>query len=171
MIDEIANIWDEESLRDKMRLAYTVAANSTDRSGHMGALLVRVNESVCMGWNHFVKGFGEFPEHHERPMKYNLTEHAERDVIYKAAHMRIKTKGTTMVANWVACPDCARAIVLAGIHTVVCHRECMDRTPDRWREMVNLGLFMLKQGDVEVVQWSGTVGRIENLNNGKIWHP
>jgi dCMP deaminase len=104
-------------------------------------------------------------------MKYNLVEHAERDVIYKAARLHVKTKGTTMVANWVACPDCARAIVLAGIHTVVCHRECMDRTPDRWREMVNLGLFMLRQGGVEVYQWSGLVGRVENLNNGKIWHP
>jgi deoxycytidylate deaminase len=133
---EIANIFDEESLREHMRYVYFAAANSD-----------------------------------ERPMKYSLTEHAERDVIYKAARWHHRTKGSTLVANWVACPDCARAIVLAGISTVVCHQQCMDRTPDRWREMVDLGLFILKQGGVEVRQWSGTVGRVDNLNNGEIWQP
>jgi dCMP deaminase len=171
MIDEIANIFDETTLRNIMRRTYRLANWSGDILTRNGATLVRLQEELCCGWNHFVEGFGEFPEHHERPMKYNLTEHAERDVIYKAALLHIKTKGTTMVANWAACPPCARAIVLAGISTVVCHRECMDRTPDRWREEIDLGLFILKQGNVEVVQWSGTVGRVENLNNGKIWHP
>jgi dCMP deaminase len=168
---EIANIFDEESLREHMRYVYFAAANSDDKSTKNGSVLVRVNEPLCYGWNHFVDGFGEFPEHHERPMKYSLTEHAERDVIYKAARWHHRTKGSTLVANWVACPDCARAIVLAGISTVVCHQQCMDRTPDRWREMVDLGLFILKQGGVEVRQWSGTVGRVDNLNNGEIWQP
>ena len=168
---EIANIFDEASLRKYMLEAYLSAVNSDDKSTHNGAVLVRLNDSLCYGWNHFLDGFGEFPQHHERPMKYSLTEHAERDVIYKAVCCGFRTKGSTMVANWVACPDCARAIVLAGIDTVVCHRECMDRTPDRWSEMVDLGLFILKQGGVEVVQWSGTVGRVDNLNNGEVWQP
>jgi hypothetical protein len=45
------------------------------------------------GFNHFIKGYGHLEEHHARPVKYNLVEHAERDVIYKAAANGIKTAG------------------------------------------------------------------------------
>ena len=160
-------------IRDLMRQVYHTARHSTDRSTHNGAMLIdersdRPPLPLVLGFNHHLPGWeGE----HERPMKYSVTEHAERDVIYRAAYHGIRTRGLTMIANWVACPDCARGIVLPGIRRVICHKQCMDLTPQRWTKMVNLGLEMCEKNKVPVVQWGGKVGNCENLNNGELWYP
>jgi dCMP deaminase len=158
-------------IRAKMRTVYQVAQKSTDQSTKNGAILVQEGWNVISGWNHHVAGYGNEPAHHERPFKYWVTEHAERDVIFNAARNGLKTKGLTMVANWVACPDCARAIVEAGIKHVICHQECMDRDRPDWKPMVDAGLEILRRGGVEVTVWRGKIGGIENLNNGELWCP
>jgi len=155
-----------------MRASYCAAARSTDRSTANGAILVDdLLGELARGFNHHVAGYGHLEAHHERPLKYSVTEHAERDVLLKAASFGVCTSGKTMVANWAPCPDCARAIYIAGVTRVICHEECMARTPARWAEMVNLGLEILAKNNVELVRWSGKVGRVENLNNGEIWYP
>jgi dCMP deaminase len=159
-------------LQAMMRRAYLEALNSTDRSTRNGAALYNDDgDRLAVGCNRHLFGYGHKEAHHERPLKYSLTEHAERSVILQAAANGIMTGGLTMVANWVACPDCARAIILAGVERVICHKQCMDRTPPRWTDMVRLGLDMLSYSNVEVVQWDGKVGDIENLNCGEIWYP
>jgi dCMP deaminase len=163
----------ESQIQMFMHIAYETAQLSTDLSTKNGAILIRDSFPLVSGFNHHVRGFEGV---HERPLKYDVTEHAERAVIYAAAKFGIQTDGLTLVANWVACPDCARAIVEAGIRQVICHKECQDRTnnvrPDGsgWKESVALGLNILKKGGVELIEWSGHVG-IENLNNGEIWTP
>ena len=164
------NVCDKD-IQLKLRTAYSVAKESTDRSTQTGAVLVQGGWNICTGYNHHVYGFGHKEEHHQRPLKYSLTEHAERHVIFKAARNGIKTANLTLVAPWVCCPDCARAIVEAGIVCVICHKQCMDRTPERWRELVDLGLDILGRGRVELIQWDGVVGECENLMNEEIWLP
>lgn len=155
----------------KMRAAYQAALKSTDRSTKNGAILVNGGWNVITGYNHHVAGYGDKPEHHERPFKYAITEHAERDVILKAARAGIKTEGLTMVAHWVCCPDCARAIVEAGISQVICHKACMDRDRPDWKPMVDAGLEILRRGGVELVVWDGVIGGVTNLNGGVVWNP
>jgi dCMP deaminase len=162
-----------------MRRVYQIAERSTDRTTNNGAVLVDEFGSgpttvLVEGVNSHLPGYGDVDAHHERPLKYSLTEHAERAVIYEAARLGVRTAGLTMVANWVACPDCARGIVLPKIFRVICHKQCMDRTPPRWDAMVSLGLEMLESNTlnpVEVTQWDGEVGQVKNLNNGEIWCP
>jgi len=158
-------------IRDKMRFVYKCANKSTDRSTKNGALICYKNQVLFDGCNHHIPGYGHLKEHHERPMKYEVTEHAERDVILKAANEGFSLEGLTLVANWVACPDCARAIVLSGIKEVICHKECMERTPERWMDRVNLGLEIMENSGVEIIQWSGKVGGVEALMNYVVWHP
>jgi dCMP deaminase len=155
----------------KLRAAYSAAMKSTDRTTHVGAVLVDQGWNVLAGCNAHTKGYGDMPEHHERPLKYQLTEHAERDVLLRAACEGIITHGLTMYAPWATCPDCARAIVKAGIDTVVCHKECMDRSPERWTEMLALGREIMQRGGVNVIVWCGEVGECENLFNGELWLP
>ncbi len=165
----------DTEIRHLMRRVYFAALRSTDRSTHNGAILVDEDDlaspTLAVGYNSHLPGWGHKEEHHERPLKYSLTEHAERAVLYRAAYHGLCTPGLTMIANWVACPDCARGIVLAGIRRVICHKQCMDRTPPRWKEMVDLGLEMCEKNGVPVVQWGGLVGDITNLNDGELWHP
>lgn len=161
----------EDDIQFKLRQAYRAAEMSDDRSTKNGALLVCDGWTLLAGCNHMLPGYGDKPEHHERPFKYWVTEHAERDVILKAASRGIRTEGLTMVANWVACPDCARAIVEAGIAAVVTHKACMNRTPERWAELVDAGLSILLKGGVYLYMWEGEVGNVTNLNNGELWYP
>lgn len=158
-------------IHTKMFQVYQLAQKSTDKSTKNGALICQEGWNVAIGFNHHIYGFGDKLEHHERPLKYEITEHAERDAIFNAIRKGVDIRGLTLVANWVACPDCARAIVLSDIKDVICHKECMDRTPERWKERVDLGLKILKEGSVDVYQWSGTVGGVKALMNGEIWYP
>lgn len=160
-----------DDIQMKLQAAYMAATNSTDQSTHTGAVLVQGGWNVVSGYNHHVRGFGHQKEHHERPMKYAVTEHAERHVILQCACKGVPTVNLTMVAPWVCCPDCGRAIVEAGIACVICHKQCMDRTPERWRELVALGLDILGRGGVELIQWDGVVGECENLMDGEVWTP
>ena len=155
----------------KLRAAYTAALMSPDTSTRLGALIVQQGWNVSHGCNKFVPGFGDSPEDYERPLKYAVTEHAERNAIFNAFRDGWNLTGLTLCCPWVACPDCARAIVLSGLSEVICHKECMDRTPERWRELVDTGLLILERGGVKVIQWSGKIGGVENLNNGEIWYP
>jgi dCMP deaminase len=168
---EVPNVEDYDEIPLKLRSVYKVAEASDDQSTKNGAMLLCEGWNLLTGFNHIMEGYGHLPEHHERPFKYWITEHSERDVILKAAKKGIKTEGLTLVANWVACPDCARAIVEAGICCVVCHKQCQDRTPERWRDMIDAGLAILRSGGVQLVEWDGKIGDCRNLNNGKYWSP
>jgi dCMP deaminase len=156
--------------RIQLRNAYLAAKRSDDRSTKNGVILTTQDMEV-IGFNHFTPGFGDKEEHHERPLKYSLVEHAEADAIHAAASLGVNTNGAIMFAPWAPCPDCARAIVGAGIAEVVCHKQCMDRTPERWLDMVRLGLDILKHGSVLLTAFDGEIGGVENLNNGEIWKP
>ena len=161
----------ESDIPIKLRTAYKMAEASPDQSTKLGAIICHEGWNVAKGVNEFVKGYGDRPEHHERPFKYWVTEHAERNVIFAALRRHYDLHGLTMVAPWVCCPDCARAIVLSGLKCVVGHKECIQRTPERWRESIEVGHNILKQGGVELIQWSGKVGGVEHLMNEVLWQP
>ena len=79
------NTWDQYF----MTMAYLAATKSKDKSTTVGAVVVGPdNEIRTTGYNSFVRGFNEEPRHHERPLKYEVTEHAERNAIYNAAPIR-----------------------------------------------------------------------------------
>lgn len=156
---------------DKLRAVYKHSERSDDTSTKNGAILCRDRWNIAYGFNFVLPEYKNNQASYERPLKYDVTEHAERAVIYGAAAKGIDVRGATMVANWVACPDCARCIVLCGIRDVVCHKECMERTPERWKTLVDQGLDILERHGVRVYQWSGKLGGIEAYMNGEIWYP
>jgi len=158
-----------------IRQAYQLAADeSTDISTKCGALLIHPDDGhvILGGVNSFVNSdMATNPKNYDRPRKYWVTEHAERAVILKAAQRGISTSGLIMVAPWAACPDCARAIVLAGIPLVVAHKQAYKQTPERWMEMVITGIEILEGGGVTYHLFDGSIDGCENLFNGKIWYP
>lgn len=161
----------EDEIRDKFRRVYNLASRSDDTSTKNGAIIVDQGWNVASGFNSVLPTFKKDPESYKRPRKYAVTEHAERACIYDAVKRCIDIKGLLMVANWVACPDCARAILLSGIGAVMCHKQCMEKTPEHWKEQVDLGLKILTDGGVAVHQWDGEVGGVEALMNGEVWYP
>ena len=158
-----------------MRRAYQLADDhSTDTSTKVGALLVNLidGEIKSAGVNSFTDlDMMNDPRNYERPRKYKVTEHAERASIYDAAQRGVQTRGLVMICPWACCSDCARGIVLAGIPLVIAHKQAYDKTPDRWREEVDVGIEILTGGGVLYHLLDAEIGGVENLFNGEVWCP
>lgn len=152
--------------------AYEVARNSPDNSSQNGAILTNlVGDILCVDCNRFPNGTEPTKENLEKPLKYSLIEHAERNVIYKAARLGIPTDGKILVCPWFACADCARAIVCAGISLVIGHKPRMNNTPESWKNSVKIGEGILSRGNVSVFYWDEPLGLDPILANGELWRP
>lgn len=160
---------------EALRYAYQRAADeSSDISTKVGAVLIDPETQRIVLWS--VNSFtnpAQFldPRNRERPRKYKVTEHAERAVIFKAAKYGIQTNGLIMVSTWACCPDCARAIVLAGIMEVYAHKATFDMTPESWRSEIELGIEILNGSGVDYYLIDAKVGNVQGLFNGKVWYP
>ena len=133
---------------DILREAVTYAAkHSHDPRTQVGAVL-KAGKRLVYGANIVPPGVIRDGD------KYAITEHAERAAIYKAAATGVPTAGATLYAPWFACPDCARAIILAGVVEVVGLTYLDYKTPLRWREQVDLAVRMLRQAGV-ATRWVG----------------
>ena len=107
-------------------IAEVISIKSKDRSTKIGAVIVdNDNAILSTGYNSFPRGIKDnVEERHERPEKYLWTEHGERNAIYNAARKGIRIEGARMFLNCrVSCPDCARAIINAGIREVWFDRD------------------------------------------------
>lgn len=102
-------------------MARYAAGKSKDRRTKCGAVIVDDRQSVLsIGWNGFPRGVDDEPLYrHDRPAKYDWTEHAERNAIFNAASRGIPLLGSTIYVTGMPCCDCARAIKQAGIRCVV----------------------------------------------------
>jgi len=149
-----------------MLQAYKAATNSPDMSSQNGAVIVSSIQVIGEGCNKPVPGILPIQE---RPAKYKVFEHAERYAILTAWG---KLSGSVMYCPWAACCDCARAIILSGIMSVVVHNERMLLTPDHWKDDVELALRMLDRNNVTILYHHGPVpGAPSILVNGSMWSP
>ena len=92
--------WDQRF----MELALHVATWSKDRSTKVGCVIVgQYNEIKAVGYNGFVRGSDDSVDaRHERPAKYDWTEHAERNAIYQAARCGVSLNGAKMYRPFIA---------------------------------------------------------------------
>lgn len=141
---------------DYLRLAYKTAVDySTDPSTQNGAVIV-VGDRFVTGANHFPKGVVENVDRWKRPLKYFYVEHAERDVIFKAAKLGVPTDGAIMYCPWAACADCARAIIQSGIVKVVVHHDPLNTTrfglpvSQQWVDSIKISNQMFLEAGIEI---------------------
>lgn len=158
---------DPYEIKAYLQEAYEVAGRSPDQSNQNGAILIS-DERIITGKNEPPHGI---PMTQDRSEKKLVVEHAERAVIYSAARYGVQTEGGWLFCPWAACTDCARAIVLSGIHTLVVHEERMLQTPERWEREVQEGMKILELGGVVVRRYEGEVGARPIIVNGKPWNP
>ena len=160
------------NVKDYMRIAYINAErDSHDNSTRAGAIIIIDQASHISGVNRFTSAKQNNERNLNRERKYPRIVHAERHAIFTAARMGIRLEGKTMVCPWACCPECAQAIVMSGISKVYAHKDALDRTPERWREAIQMGIEILKDGDVEYIPWSGNIGKCVNLFDGEVWYP
>lgn len=106
-----------------LKMAELVSQKSKDRSTKIGAVIVGPdNEVRSVGFNGFPRGIDDdIGGRHERPAKYQWTEHAERNAIYNAARVGIPIAGCVMyvTGHAIACTDCARGIIQSGLTKII----------------------------------------------------
>lgn len=144
---EKSDKWD----RFFLGLAEYYSTMSKDPSTKVGAVIVDTkNRVVGMGYNGFPRGVSDTPERlNDRTWKYPLVVHAEVNAIINAGHRtegcRIYVTPTMMWPN--ACPDCAKALVQAGIvECIGWQNDNIDKT--RWKEMQKFTKVLFDEGGV-----------------------
>ncbi len=149
-----------------------VAKQSHDPSTQNGALLINEQGALlAIDVNRFPDGVLENDERWERPLKYKIIEHAERNVIFRLARQGIKTESLIMVCPWAACSDCARAIIQCGIKKLVTHKQAHDRSPEFWQKEMDVAFTMLREANVEIVMFDGVLGVQGIRHSGQLWNP
>lgn len=152
-----------------LRQAFLEARNSPDPSTKNGAIILNASgHYIGAGCNTFPPGVSSSAERLERPLKYELIEHAERTAIYSAALRGYSLRGTTMYCPWFACAPCARAIISVGIISVVGHQICMDNTPSHWQDSVELAFKMFDEAGIKYQFYEGSLGIDPILFNGEL---
>lgn len=146
-------------IQEAMRLAYEQAWMSPDPSTQTGSVVVnQTGRVIGVGYNGYPNGVRHKPERLVRPLKYKVIEHAERNAIFNAGAAGESCVGGTMIAVWAACPDCARAIIQAGITRLITHSfyrkvdtiAPADGTRRNWDEEIDIAFIMLEEAGVEV---------------------
>lgn len=103
-----------------MGLVLDCASYSLDRSAKVGCVIIDDQGNLMTeGYNQVPMGCEHTEERHQRPAKYDWTEHAERNAIYNAAREGTALYGCTMYVNWYPCVPCARGILEIGIRRLV----------------------------------------------------
>lgn len=131
-----------------LRMAHIIARTSPDPSTQNGAVIAYNRTTVSAGCNEYPRGVIPSPERLERPLKYSVIEHAERNAIYSARDCT----DCTMYALWAACADCARAIIQSNITTLVTHEfyTLDEHRAEHWDESIDIAFIMLREAGVEV---------------------
>lgn len=142
-----------------LREAYIEAKKSIDPSTQIGAILICNDGNILIrDFNNFTKGFPVTKKILEdRNEKKKYIEHAERNVIFKAAREGIITNNTTLYCTWFSCKECARAIVQAGISSVVGHKIWFDLTPQSLHRKLDESFNILRLGGVKCILYNGIV--------------
>lgn len=121
--------WDEYF----MGVAHLSGMRSKDPNTQVGACIVSdENKILSMGYNGFPRGCSddEFPwerEGEENETKYPFVTHSELNAIlnYRGGSL----EGTKLYVSLFPCNECAKAIIQAGIRTVVYDSDKYCGTP------------------------------------------
>lgn len=158
-----------------LRVAYAAATRSPDPSTQCGALLYdpECNRILSTACNTFTHGITVLPEMLERPLKYQMIEHAEQNALHSVLRYGLTMpKHPILVAPWAACTECAKAITQSGVKTLVRHGKATLNSPDRWLESLVIADKIMLDGGVDIIDYHGDlIGAHTILFNGEEWQP
>ena len=146
-----------------LRFACRMARQESHDARTQCAALIFSAEAGQMAWgvNHFPAGCPQI-----QAKKGDYMEHAERAAIYACARHGLKTAECVMYAPWFACPECARAIILAGIKEVVGLCMLRDLTAEKWRKPIEIADEMLTDAGVNL-RWVNEKMGVTLMFDGK----
>lgn len=131
---------------DWLRQACLAATMSHDPDTWVGAVLVTDSDYFAAA-NVVPKGVtGPLT----RPEKYRIILHAEQGAVAIAARHGFATAGSTLYGTWIACPDCAKVLIAAGVRRCVTPAVPQACLESPWAAEVEIGVRMLLEAGVAV---------------------
>jgi dCMP deaminase len=98
----------------------SVAARSKDPRNAVAAIIVGDGGEIrSTGYNGFPRDVKETPERWTRDAKGKYVCHAEINAIVNAARVGIPLEFTCMYVSFMPCVECAKAVINAGINSVI----------------------------------------------------
>lgn len=144
--------------RGLLKDCYNYASKSNHPSTHTAALLVDNGKVILRGKNIFPSGVKYTKERVTGDNKHMYPNHAERDLVYKAARQGIKTEGLTMVMPWLPCILCANAVISSGIEKLIVHKQMIEKTKEGWQKELKDAVQILGEAGIEIIAYDGVVG-------------
>ena len=135
-----------------MDLAKMIATWSKDPSTKVGCVIIGPDKEIwSTGYNGFPRGVDDtISSRKRRPIKYDFTEHAERNAIYNAGLYGASVKNCVMYVTFPPCADCARGIIQSGIKEVIYMDMPDDKTQNipGWRDRLGISFQMFDEAGV-----------------------
>lgn len=147
-------MFSDKWIRRFLVMADIVSSWSKDPSTKVGAVIVdNQKRIISVGYNGFPRGVDDHQERYDdRPFKYSLVSHAERNALDNAD---VPLKDTTMFVTLLPCSDCAKGIIQRGIKNIVVaplpekfSNYDWDTDIYKWK----FTLLMFKEAGVELIQ-------------------
>lgn len=135
-----------------MQIAHVVAQRSDCKRLNVGAVLVKNNRIISIGYNGSPSGELHCWDRNCQGMPGQCgTIHAEHNAIQ---HCLIKTSGLTLYVTHSPCPECAELIIKSGIREVYYGVEYRETHPlgILWHSHINVAK-VLPNG--VVIEWAG----------------
>lgn len=148
----------EEKYADWIKECYEYSKNSDHPSTHNAALLIDKDEVVLKGANKFPPGVKSEQYRLEEGNRNIYINHAEQDLVYKAAREGVATDGLTMVMPWLPCIPCANSVISVGIEKLICHKQMVERTREKWIDELTEAVKIMREAGIEVIAYDGPVG-------------
>ncbi len=82
--------------------------------------------------------------------KLHWVSHAELNAISNAARVGVALNNTTMIVTHYPCMECAKAIVQAGITTIICFKP-EGGFLTKWKDSLDRSKLLFKECDVVVI--------------------
>lgn len=140
--------------RRYLNVAKEIASWSKDPGTKVGAIAVGdKGQILSQGYNGFPRGVKDTPERLEdREKKLKFTIHAELNLVFNASFTGTSLEGTTVyVYGLPTCSDCAKAMIQAGVKTVVIPVSQIDRKPE-WKESWELSKLMFSEAGLNILE-------------------
>ncbi|MBL7100918.1 MAG: hypothetical protein ISS23_03115 [Nanoarchaeota archaeon] len=152
-----------------LRNCYDHAQRSNHPGTHNASLLINKDKVVLRGVNNLPPGVKKLKQRLEGGNKHIYFNHAERDVIYKAARRGLATEGLTMVMPWLPCIPCANAVISAGIKRLIIHKQMVERTKRKWWKELRDAVQIMREAGIEIIAYDGLVGKKAYMHS-KEWN-
>ena len=105
---------------------------------------------LSTGYNGLPRGMNDDNEERwVRPTKYWYVTHSEINSICSAARNGTKVDGAIAVVTMFPCSDCAKALIQAGVKTIVSITPNIDES--KWGEHFKISLEMFEELGIELI--------------------